>query len=75
MLLGTPEQAVWFAMIFSIVPVVPVAALTYRWIERPALDAARRGVPASAVVKRVLGPARVLARAISGGQTLFDRSR
>jgi peptidoglycan/LPS O-acetylase OafA/YrhL len=27
----------WFALIFSIVPVVPVAALTYRWIERPAL--------------------------------------
>ena len=42
-LLGTPEQAVWLALIFSVVLVVPVAALTYRWIEKPALDKARRG--------------------------------
>ena len=35
-LLGTPEQAVWFALILSVVLVVPVAALTWRWIEKPA---------------------------------------
>jgi peptidoglycan/LPS O-acetylase OafA/YrhL len=43
-LLGTPEQAVWFALILSVVLVVPVAALSWRWIEKPALDAARRGM-------------------------------
>ena len=42
--LGTPDQAVWLAFILSVVLVVPVAALTYRWIEKPALDAARRAV-------------------------------
>jgi peptidoglycan/LPS O-acetylase OafA/YrhL len=43
-LLGTPEQALLPALILSVVLVVPVAALTYRWIEKPAMDAARRGV-------------------------------
>ncbi len=42
-LLGTPEQAVLPALILSVVLVVPIAALTYRWIEKPAMDAARRG--------------------------------
>jgi peptidoglycan/LPS O-acetylase OafA/YrhL len=59
-LLGTPEHAVWLALIFSVLLVVPVAALTYRWIEKPALDAARRGVSVRTV-------ASTLARAIIGG--------
>jgi peptidoglycan/LPS O-acetylase OafA/YrhL len=65
-LLGTPDQAVWFALLFSVVLVVPVAALTYRWIEKPALDAARRGVSVRAVARRLFGPARALVRAIGG---------
>jgi peptidoglycan/LPS O-acetylase OafA/YrhL len=40
MLLGTPEQAVLPALILTVL-IVPVAALTYRWIEKPAMDAAR----------------------------------
>jgi peptidoglycan/LPS O-acetylase OafA/YrhL len=43
-LLGTPEQALLPALILSVVLVVPIAALTYRWIEKPAMDAARRGL-------------------------------
>jgi peptidoglycan/LPS O-acetylase OafA/YrhL len=43
LLLGTPDQAVLPALILSVVLVVPIAALTYRWIEKPAMDAARRG--------------------------------
>ena len=43
-LLGTPDQALLPALILSVVLVVPVAALTYRWIEKPAMDAARRGL-------------------------------
>jgi peptidoglycan/LPS O-acetylase OafA/YrhL len=58
-LLGTPEQAVWLAFVLSVVLVVPVAALTWRWIEKPALDAARRGVSVRALAKLVLGPAMV----------------
>jgi peptidoglycan/LPS O-acetylase OafA/YrhL len=54
-LLGAPEQAVWFALIFSIVLVVPVAALTYRWIEKPALDAAKRGVKVRTLGRRIMG--------------------
>ena len=42
-MLGTPDQALLPALILSVVLVVPVAALTYRWIEKPAMDAARRG--------------------------------
>ena len=65
MLLGTPEQALLPALFLSVVLVVPVAALTYRWIEKPAMDAARRGFsttsPATSVFIR---PARWL-RAIS----------
>jgi peptidoglycan/LPS O-acetylase OafA/YrhL len=47
MLLGTPEQALLPALILSVVLVVPVAAQTYRWIEKPAMDAARRNVSAT----------------------------
>jgi peptidoglycan/LPS O-acetylase OafA/YrhL len=54
-LLGTPEQAVWFALILSIVLVVPVAALTWRWIEKPALDAARRGVSMKGIARAIAG--------------------
>ena len=43
-MLGTPEQALLPALILSVVLVVPLAALTYRWIEKPAMDAARRGL-------------------------------
>lgn len=46
-LLGTPDQAVLPALILSVVLVVPIAALTYRWIEKPAMDAARRGFSAT----------------------------
>ena len=42
-LLGTPDQALLPALILSVVLVVPVAALTYRWIEKPAMDVARQG--------------------------------
>lgn len=42
-LLGTPDQALLPAFMLSVVLVVPVAALTYRWIEKPAMDAARQG--------------------------------
>jgi peptidoglycan/LPS O-acetylase OafA/YrhL len=63
-LLGTPGQAVWFALVLSVVLVVPVAAITYRWIEKPALDAARRGVTARAPVRSVLAPVGVLASII-----------
>ena len=56
-MLGTPEQAVWFALVLSVVPVVPVAALTWRWIEKPALDMARRGVSV-----RAISPVRVFGR-------------
>jgi peptidoglycan/LPS O-acetylase OafA/YrhL len=59
MLLGTPGQALLPAVILSVVLVVPVAALTYRWIEKPAMDAARRGV---STTRR---PLRLRARALS----------
>jgi peptidoglycan/LPS O-acetylase OafA/YrhL len=44
MLLGTPDQALMPALVLSVILVVPVAALTYRWIEKPAMDATRRGI-------------------------------
>ncbi|MDO8401625.1 MAG: acyltransferase [Bradyrhizobium sp.] len=65
MLLGTPDQALLPALILSVVLVVPVAALTYRWIEKPAMDAARRGFSAtSRPAFGFAGPSRWL-RAIS----------
>jgi peptidoglycan/LPS O-acetylase OafA/YrhL len=63
-LLGTPQHAVWFALILSIVLVVPVAALTYRWIEKPALDAARRGVSVKGAARRIAGPANQFVKAM-----------
>ncbi|MBO4225420.1 acyltransferase [Bradyrhizobium neotropicale] len=42
--LGTPTLALVAALVLSVVLVVPVAALTYRWIEKPAMDAARRAL-------------------------------
>ena len=44
--LGTPNQALVPALILTVLLVVPVAALTYRWIEKPAMDLARVGLPA-----------------------------
>ena len=48
MLLGRPDQALIAALVLSIVLVIPVAALTYRWIEKPPIDAARQGVASPA---------------------------
>jgi peptidoglycan/LPS O-acetylase OafA/YrhL len=45
-LLGTPGQALVPALILTVLLVIPVAALTYRWIEKPAIDLARNGLPA-----------------------------
>lgn len=64
-LLGTPEQAVWLALVFSVVLVVPVAALTWRWIEKPALDAARRGVKVWALARAIVGGVAEPAHAIA----------
>ena len=46
MLLGTPDQAILPALILTVLLVVPAAALSYRWIEKPAMDLARGGLPA-----------------------------
>jgi len=40
--IGTPEQALLPALVLSVVLVVPLAALTYRWIERPAMTMSAR---------------------------------
>jgi peptidoglycan/LPS O-acetylase OafA/YrhL len=45
--LGTPDQALLPALILTVLLVVPLAALTYRWIEKPAMDLARGGLPAT----------------------------
>ena len=42
-LLGPPGTCRAAALILSVVLVVPVAALTYRWIEKPAMDLAKAG--------------------------------
>lgn len=42
--LGSPYQGLLAAVVLSVALVVPFAALTYTCIERPAMDAARRGV-------------------------------
>jgi peptidoglycan/LPS O-acetylase OafA/YrhL len=44
-LAGPPGLDLVLALIASVVLVVPVAALTYRWIEKPAMDFARNGLP------------------------------
>jgi peptidoglycan/LPS O-acetylase OafA/YrhL len=46
MLLGTPDQALLPALVLTVLLVVPAAALTYRWIEKPVMDLARGGLPA-----------------------------
>ena len=43
-LLGTPDQALLPALVLCVVLIVPVAALTYRWIEKPAMEMARGGL-------------------------------
>ena len=43
-LLGTPGQALLPAIALTIL-VIPLAAMTYRWIEKPAMDGARAGLP------------------------------
>ena len=62
-LLGPPGLALALALIASVVLVVPFAALTYRWIEKPAMDIARRGLPArgDAVTASTAAPARASA--------------
>ena len=58
-LLGTPDQALLPALILSVVLVVPVAALTYRWIEKPAMDEIRGGFSTTRrAVSGVASPAR-----------------
>ena len=65
MLMGTPGQALLPALIFSVVLVVPVAALTYRWIEKPAMDLARHGLTGTGVrsVRQSIGHAIDVVRA------------
>jgi peptidoglycan/LPS O-acetylase OafA/YrhL len=61
MLLGTPGQALLPALILSVVLVVPIAALTYRWIEKPAMDTARRGLSTTrGATSGITSPARWL---------------
>ena len=74
MLLGTPEQALLPALILSVVLVVPVAALTYRWIEKPAMDAARRGVSATRrPAFGIAGPVALAARDIGAARPIDSR--
>ena len=73
MLLGTPDQALLPALILSVVLVVPVAALTYRWIEKPAMDAARQGFSTTPrPVSGITRPARWL-RAVSARRWSYTR--
>jgi len=60
LLLGSLQQAMWVALALSVVLVVPFAALTYRWIEKPAMDAARRELSATrrAATAGIAGAAR-----------------
>ena len=82
MLLGTSEQAVLPALILT-VSVVPVAALTYRWIEKPAMDMARHVLsPAQSAKTAAAIPATssgIVATTFAGriswlGARLFPRS-
>lgn len=78
MLLGTPQQALLPALVLCVVLVVPFAALTYRFIEKPAMDAARRRLSATGDVVPAAAPApwSALGR-IRGGSTgaVFRRTR
>ena len=64
MLMGTPGQALLPALIFSVLLVVPVAALTYRWIEKPAMDLARHGLSGTSVGSIPRLSARTLVRSV-----------
>ncbi|MCA1457931.1 acyltransferase [Bradyrhizobium sp. BRP22] len=55
--LGTPEMAVVAALVLSVVLVVPVAALTYRWIEKPAMNVARHALSTTTRGEMPLGTA------------------
>ena len=59
-LLGTPDRALLPALILSVVLVVPVAAVTYRWIEKPAMDLARHGFATGGPAPGFTRPARWL---------------
>jgi peptidoglycan/LPS O-acetylase OafA/YrhL len=80
MLLGTPDQAVLPALILTLL-VVPAAALTYRWIEKPAMDAARDLLsPTRSAQTAIAGPAvpsGIIATAFAGriSQLSARRSR
>ncbi|HMH96362.1 MAG TPA: hypothetical protein VK577_07250, partial [Bradyrhizobium sp.] len=51
-------------LIFSVLLVVPVAALTYRWIEKPAMDLARHGLSGPSVGSIPRLSARTLVRSV-----------
>ncbi len=72
-LLGTPDQALLPALILSVVLVVPIAALTYRWIEKPAMDAARRGFSTTTTAAPGFGRPARWRRAISGRRVAPNR--
>jgi peptidoglycan/LPS O-acetylase OafA/YrhL len=73
-LLGTPDQALAPALLLCVILIVPVAALTYRWIEKPAMDMARRSVSVtSGAASGIAGTAAWL-RGISPWQILRARS-
>jgi peptidoglycan/LPS O-acetylase OafA/YrhL len=76
--LGTPDQALLPTLILAVVLVVPIAALTYRWIEKPAMDWARRGLSVTrGTASGMMSPAPWL-RALSarrGGLVLRLRAR
>ena len=82
MLLGTPEQAVLPALILTVL-IVPAAALTYRWIEKPAMDAARDLLSPTRSAKTALAkpavPSGIIPAAFAGRMSrlsarLFPRS-
>lgn len=59
-LAGPPGLDLVLALIASVALVVPVAALTYRWIEKPAMDFARNGLKAKSATAPVSVPAPAL---------------
>lgn len=68
MLLGTPDQAALPALILTLL-VVPVAALTYRFVEKPAMDAARdmlSPTPRTGLASPAASPG-LIAAAFAGG--------
>jgi peptidoglycan/LPS O-acetylase OafA/YrhL len=61
MLLGSPGQALLPALVLLML-VIPFAALTYRWIEKPALDAVRSGITSPPSWQDAVSATGVLAR-------------